>query len=81
MRKDKRAFCCVLLFVFPYPSGPVQVVSKVGAVMPLKGISAPNSDAGLPSTEGGNGSNMHWLSAEGMKRDRCVSFLSAEEQI
>lgn len=52
MRKDKRAFCCVFLFVFPYPSGSVEVVSKVGAAMPLKGVSAPDSDAGLPWKRG-----------------------------
>lgn len=48
MRKDKRAFGCVFSCVFPYPSGSLEVVSKVGAAMPLKGQRATQSDASLP---------------------------------
>lgn len=42
----------MFLFVFLYPSGSVEVVSKVGAAMPLKGLRSPKSDASLPWKHG-----------------------------
>ena len=73
--KIKKAFCCVFFACFPHPSGSVEVVSKVGAAMPLRGINTPQKwcwsstrawcGEGMHPAKWRYGLNMHWLSEVG----------------